>query len=401
MSRTKESISAADSSKDIDVHSVISDFPGNFDKFAPGPFISVVIPLFRIPEPFLRANALSLRGQSFQNAEFLYVFDGPDPGALALLRDVFRGDPRFIPVVLPENRGVSTARNTALERARGAFYTFVDADDVLPPGTLSAYARAAQTSPDLVVGPALGFICSPANRLALFPPTVSGSADIQWARFHAWASASVWAKLYGPSIRSRRFVPGVRHLEDARFLWAHLATLPASSRIDFLSSPVYSVTERSGSASRSLVSPVDLSAYFDSLSLLSEIPLPPGAGPHTSRVRAVQLLLWAFVDAFQAAPEAWSAALPHARGFLRNFLKFYAVPFPLRSLIRRRLSSPEALSSPSRLDNILLWNVYRWSTRTARAEPLFLSLCAIACPMLYRRLSSAFHPLPHPSKDVP
>ena len=365
------------------------------------PLLSVIIPLYRIPEPFLRANAFSLRAQSFQNVEFLYVLDGPDPAALTLLRDVFRGDPRFTPLVLPENRGVSNARNAALEHARGAFFTFVDADDILPPGTLAAYAHAAESSPDLIAGPAFGDICTVANRLALFPPPSTSSCDTRWARFHAWANASACAKLYGSSVRNHRFAPGVRHREDARFLWTHLATLPAPVRIEFLSVPVYAIVDRPASASRSLFSPEDLSACFDSLARLAETPLPPGAGHRTRRVRAAQLLLWGFVDALHAPAGAWSAALPHARAFLRAFRKTYSVPLLLRPLVRRRLSSPEALATPTRLENILLWNVYRWTTRTARSEPLLLSLFAVACPPLYRRFVSAFHPLPHPAEDTP
>lgn len=367
----------------------------------PSPLVSVIIPLFRIPEPFLRANALSLRDQSFQNAEFLYIFDGPDPAALALLQNIFRNDPRFTPVVLPENRGVSVARNTALERARGSFITFVDADDLLPPGALAAYARAAEAAPDLVAGPAHGFVCSTANRLALFPPPPADAIDRQWARFHAWSNASVWAKLYGPALRACRFPPGVRHLEDVRCLWEGLAALSAPARIAFLSTPVYSLVQRPGSASRSLLSAKDLSAFYDSLSVLAQTPLPPGAGPETRRIRGLQLLLWAFVDALRAAPEAWSAALPHARDFLRAFRKTYAVPLLLRPLVRRRLSSPAALGAPTRLENILLWDVFRWSTRTARAEPFILTLFAVACPPLYRRLAPAFHPLPHPMENAP
>ena len=362
----------------------------------PSPLLSVILPVYRVPESFLRANALSLRAQSFPNAEFLYVLDGPDPAALALLRDVFRDDPRFSPLVLPENRGVSVARNTALERARAPFVAFVDADDLLPPGALDAYARASASSPDLVAGPSIGHLCSPANRLALFPPPPSDSPDRRWARFHVWANASVWGKLFGPAIRSRRFDPGVRHLEDARFLWSHLAALPAPARLEFLATPIYSVVHRPGSVSRSLLSPEALSAFFDSLSVLAQIPLPPDAGPETRRIRALQLLVWAFVDAVHASPEAWSAAFPHARDFLQIFRKTYSVPLLLRPLVRRRLSSPNALASPTRLDNVLLWNVFRWQTRAARAEPLPLSLFAIACPPLYRRLAPAFRPLPHP-----
>jgi len=364
------------------------------------PLLSVVIPVYRIPESFLRAHACSLRGQSFPNAEFLYVFDGPDPNALATLRDVFRDDPRFTPVVLPENRGVSIARNTALERARGTFFAFVDADDLLPPGTLEAYARAAEASPDLVVGPALGFVSSAANRLALFPPGPSDPADLQWARFHVWANASACAKLYGPFVRAQRFSTGLHFLEDARFLWSGLSTLPATFRIAFLSTLVYSVVHRPGSASRSLVTPADLSDYFDSLAVLAQIPLPPGAGRLTRRIRAVQLLLWAFVR-IQASPGAWADALPHARNFIRVFRENHSIPFPLRFLVRRRLSSAAALSSPTRLDDILVGDVYRWGTRTARGEPLLLSLLAIACPPLYRLAVPAFHPLPTPSENAP
>ena len=378
-----------------------NDSAGEFGgSVSSNPLISVVVPVFRIPESFLRANARSLRDQSFPGAEFLYVFDGPDPDALNVLREVFRGDPRFVPVVLPENRGVSIARNTALDRARGACFAFVDADDILPPGTLSAYARAARANPDLVIGPAFGFITSTANRLALFSPPASDSPDSQWARFHAWANASSCAKLYGPAVHSSRFASGVRYLEDARFLWTSLAFLSAPARLAFLSTPVYSVVNRPDSASRSPVSSADLSAYFDSLAALAETPLPPGAGPRTRRVRAVQLLLWAFVD-INATPEAWAAALPHARDFLRAFRKSCVIPRFLRSFVRRRLASPEALAHPSRFDRILLWNVYRWATRSARSEPLLLSLFAIVCPPLYRWLAPAFHPLPHAAEEVP
>ncbi len=365
------------------------------------PLLSVVVPVFRIPGDFLRAHALSLRKQSFPNAEFLYVLDGPDSAALAILREVFRGDSRFSPIVLPENGGVSNARNAALERARGSFVAFADADDLLPPGTLAAYAQTAGASPDLVVGPALGDICTVANRLALFPPPPKASVDSRWACFHAWANASCWGKLYGPSVRGRRFARGVRHWEDVRFLWSHLATLPAAVRIEFLRVPVYDVVGRPDSASRSRFSPEALSACFDSLALLAETPLPAGAGHRTRRVRGAQLLLWGFVAALRAPPEAWAVALPHARAFLDAFRKTYAVPLLLRPLVRRRLSSPEALAVPTRLENILLWDFYRWATRTARGEPLLLTLLALVCPPLYWRFVSSFHPLPLQAEDSP
>ena len=365
------------------------------------PLLSVVVPVYRIPAAFLRAHAVSLREQAFQGAEFLYVLDGPDAAALALLQEVFRGDSRFCPVVLPENGGVSKARNVALERARGAFVTFVDADDLLPPGTLAAYARATEAAPDLVVGPARGDICTVANRLALFPAPRTASPDRRWARFHAWANASCWGKLYGASVRGRRFDPGVRNWEDIRFLWGHLAALPATVRIEYLGDPVYAIVARPDSASRARFSPGALSACFDSLARLAETPLPAGAGRRTRRVRAAQLLLWCFVDALRAPPDAWAAALPHARAFLRAFRKTYAVPFLLRPLVRRRLSSPEALAVPTRFENILLWDVYRWATRTARAEPLLLTLLALVCPPLYRRWAARFRPLPLPTEDTP
>lgn len=363
------------------------------------PLLSVIVPVYRIPESFLRAHARSLRDQSFPDAEFLYVLDGPDPAALAVLRDVFRGDPRFLPAVLPENRGVSAARNAALDRARGSFFLFVDADDLLPPGTLAAYARAAEASPDLAVGPALGFVTSAANRLALFPPGPSDSGDLQWARFHVWANASACAKLYGPSLGTQRFSPGLHCLEDALFLWSCLSSLPSAFRLGFLSTLVYAVVHRPGSASRSPVSSADLSGYFDSLAALAKTPPPPGAGPMTRRIRAVQLLLWAFVH-IHANHGAWADALPRARNFVSVFGKNYSIPFLLRFLVRRRLSSGAALASPTRLDDILIGAVYRWTTRTARGEPMFLSLLAIVCPPLYRLFVPVFHPLPTPSENA-
>jgi hypothetical protein len=71
------------------------------------------------------------------------VDDGSADDTVAIVERMAAADPRLRLLRLPQNRGVSEARNLALGEARGDWLAFLDADDRLRPGGLAAMLAAA------------------------------------------------------------------------------------------------------------------------------------------------------------------------------------------------------------------------------------------------------------------
>ncbi len=96
--------------------------------------ISVILPAYNAA-PHLNHTLQSLRAQTLADWEALCVDDGSKDNSAQILTDTLRCDPRLKLIHQP-NRGVSTARNRALDRIRGDYYTFIDADDTIDPDHL-------------------------------------------------------------------------------------------------------------------------------------------------------------------------------------------------------------------------------------------------------------------------
>ena len=82
-------------------------------------------------------------GADFQDFELLLIDDGSPDNCPALCEEAAARDPR-IRVIHQKNAGLSAARNTGVEAARGEWIGFVDSDDSIAPEmyeTLLTYAR--------------------------------------------------------------------------------------------------------------------------------------------------------------------------------------------------------------------------------------------------------------------
>src|ERR1700680_2545268 len=91
------------------------------------PLVSVIIPC-KNGAPWLAEAIDSCLHQSWRDLEVIVV----DNGSSDASREIVRGYASSSVVLLECQRpGASAARNTGLERARGDFIQFLDADDVL------------------------------------------------------------------------------------------------------------------------------------------------------------------------------------------------------------------------------------------------------------------------------
>jgi CDP-glycerol glycerophosphotransferase len=112
--------------------------------------LSIVVPCYQV-EDFLDECLVSLRFQRYREVEIIVVDDGSPDRSGEIARRHARRDLR-VRVVTRENGGLSAARNTGIEHARGEFLTFVDSDDVVSPEAYtSAIDALNESGSDFVV----------------------------------------------------------------------------------------------------------------------------------------------------------------------------------------------------------------------------------------------------------
>ena len=91
------------------------------------PKVSVIVPVYKV-EKYIGKCIESILSQTFKDFELILVDDGSPDSSGAICDQYAQKDSR-IQVIHKTNGGVSSARNLGLDKARGQWITFVDADD--------------------------------------------------------------------------------------------------------------------------------------------------------------------------------------------------------------------------------------------------------------------------------
>ena len=89
--------------------------------------VSILIPCYNAEKWLAETLELAL-SQTWKNIEIILVDDGSTDGSLATAKSY---ESKNVKVIAQENRGASSARNTALKHAQGDFIQYLDADDLL------------------------------------------------------------------------------------------------------------------------------------------------------------------------------------------------------------------------------------------------------------------------------
>ncbi len=92
------------------------------------PKVSVVLPCYNVA-PYIGACLNSLINQTLADIEIICVDDKSTDDTVAIIKKYARKDNRIKLVELPQNQGVSIARNTGIDAANGEYIGFVDPDD--------------------------------------------------------------------------------------------------------------------------------------------------------------------------------------------------------------------------------------------------------------------------------
>lgn len=99
------------------------------------PRVTVLVAVYNA-EAFLTRCLDSLLAQRLADFQAICIDDASTDGSLALMQDYAARDPRIEVIALGENHGQAFARNQGLEKVRGEFTCFLDADDWLSPDAL-------------------------------------------------------------------------------------------------------------------------------------------------------------------------------------------------------------------------------------------------------------------------
>ena len=116
------------------------------------PRISVILPVWN-PGPGIDRCISSLRGQTLQDIEMIFVDDRGTDDAMDKVQAAAAEDPRIRILENPENVGAGPSRNRGIEAARGEFLSFIDPDDYIAPNYFERlYAAAASAGADIAKG---------------------------------------------------------------------------------------------------------------------------------------------------------------------------------------------------------------------------------------------------------
>ena len=112
------------------------------------PVVSVIIPAYNYAR-FLPCTLRNILSETGVTTDIVVVDDGSQDDTRAVAAS-FGSAIRYI---YQENQGLSAARNTGIQASKGDFVVFLDADDLLSPGTLTSQSEMLVRNPkaDMVV----------------------------------------------------------------------------------------------------------------------------------------------------------------------------------------------------------------------------------------------------------
>lgn len=109
------------------------------------PKFSIVMPVYNTSE-FLNAAIQSVLQQEFGDWELILVNDCSTDSSPQLCNEAARTDERIRVIHLEKNQGLSAVRNIGMEHASGEYLCFIDSDDTIEKGLLTAVHQSTEES---------------------------------------------------------------------------------------------------------------------------------------------------------------------------------------------------------------------------------------------------------------
>lgn len=180
-----------------------------------GPLVSIVMPAYNV-ERYIDEAVRSVLGQTLTDWELIIVDDGSTDATGTIIDGL--QDPRITALHKP-NGGIGSARNMALDVARGTYLCFLDADDVMPPRSLEARVTEFRKDPGLgmVDGRVRVMDVGLERELRIFMPQPTDDVFHELVTFSGRCFMGPSWMLRWDLDRGLRFAEGITHAEDLYF----------------------------------------------------------------------------------------------------------------------------------------------------------------------------------------
>ena len=165
--------------------------------------LSIIIPVYRV-EATLDRCVKSVLSQHVDDMEVLLIDDGSPDKCPQMCDEWAKKDDR-IRVIHQENGGLSDARNTGIDAAKGDYLTFVDSDDYLSSNTYGPLLKLLDDADILEY--------SITNRLAL-PNHYYTDMGEYWLQGQAYLHTYAWNKIYKRTLFEQVRFPKGKVFED-------------------------------------------------------------------------------------------------------------------------------------------------------------------------------------------
>jgi glycosyltransferase involved in cell wall biosynthesis len=109
------------------------------------PLVSIITPSFN-SEKFIAETIQSVQNQTYQNWEMIIVDDCSSDETVSIVTKMALLDDRIQLFQSEKNSGTGIARNTALEKSKGRYICFLDADDLWKPQKLEKQINFLKTN---------------------------------------------------------------------------------------------------------------------------------------------------------------------------------------------------------------------------------------------------------------
>ncbi len=263
--------------------------------------VSVIIPIYN-SEKYLHECLNSILRQTLDEIEIICVDDGSEDNSREIVKQHASKDER-IHLIMQEHKGVSAARNTGMQNACGQYLYFIDSDDLLDAGALSAiYSRAERDTLDITFfngraytsdGDFRGTVAeqnSFMHREGQYKGVYKGEKlmDAFYNNGEYWMV--VWLQLYRREFlesKGLKFEEGIIH-EDNLFTFI---TILSAERCGYVDRTLYKKRVRPGSITTAPTSFKNVSGYFACyLKMIDFIINKKGLGSGTPEILMAKML---------------------------------------------------------------------------------------------------------------
>jgi glycosyltransferase involved in cell wall biosynthesis len=112
--------------------------------------ISVIVPVYNVRNKVLKSLE-SLKEQTFKDFEVLFIDDGSPDDSSDVIDSYLKESDVNYRIIKKENGGVSSARNLAIDEAKGKYVQFLDPDDYIEKDMFKElYDKVIETDSDIV-----------------------------------------------------------------------------------------------------------------------------------------------------------------------------------------------------------------------------------------------------------